>query len=545
MSDQKQRSIFTWLEIPWHFVGIVIFFMMRGYFVNSHMFSFDQVILYTLFALVIAIGLFFVAQLFLLPHNAGLLISVGMLLFFTYGVIYENLAKFSDPNPVTNILLNNLTAIYVGLILILIVLLYLQKRQIISITTFLNILVITLLVNLLTTTIEYVNIITNPQASEIVKLDKDDLILPETPPENLPDVYYLILDGYPANSYLETHFGVDNSPITQALENLGFYVAYDSLANYTYTVASVGSALNLDYIQSLTSPTNSMLDILELAVDNKVALTLKELGYDYITISAGFFPYGNASDLIIDIDPNNEPIYLTPESERPSRLVDYKMYFYQTSFLRVFDPTLSQQFTSGTQIPENEGRVVPQFEALASMADYDSPKFVFFHAIKPHDPVNVDRNGDPFYWTDHYSNLAEYWENEDKHFEDQLNYVNEVLLDTIEHILNNSDEPPIIIIQGDHAMQLTRKTPPDQILNRPLPIFNAYYFPDQDYRNLREDIRPVNSFRVVLNQYFGIDYELLPEKSYFQLELQGVPEQRYLDFKEIAEGQIEPPYSTE
>jgi hypothetical protein len=46
-------------------------------------------------------------------------------------------------------------------------------------------------------------------------------------------------------------------------------------------------------------------------------------------------------------------------------------------------------------------------------------------------------------------------------------------------------------------------------------ILNAYYFPDQDYNLLYPSITPVNSFRVILNQYFGADMELLEDRNYF------------------------------
>jgi hypothetical protein len=46
-------------------------------------------------------------------------------------------------------------------------------------------------------------------------------------------------------------------------------------------------------------------------------------------------------------------------------------------------------------------------------------------------------------------------------------------------------------------------------------ILNAYYFPDGNYGALYNSITPVNSFRVVFNQYFGTDLELLEDKNYY------------------------------
>ncbi len=52
-------------------------------------------------------------------------------------------------------------------------------------------------------------------------------------------------------------------------------------------------------------------------------------------------------------------------------------------------------------------------------------------------------------------------------------------------------------------------------LKERMSILNAYYFPGQKYQGLYGRISPVNSFRVVLNTYFGATLELLPDRSFF------------------------------
>ncbi len=54
-------------------------------------------------------------------------------------------------------------------------------------------------------------------------------------------------------------------------------------------------------------------------------------------------------------------------------------------------------------------------------------------------------------------------------------------------------------------------------LEERMSILNAYYFPDQDYSKFYPDISPVNTFRVILDQYFGTDLGLLEDRSYFSL----------------------------
>jgi hypothetical protein len=46
-------------------------------------------------------------------------------------------------------------------------------------------------------------------------------------------------------------------------------------------------------------------------------------------------------------------------------------------------------------------------------------------------------------------------------------------------------------------------------------ILNAYYLPDFDHEQLYDEITPVNTFRVVFNQYFGTEYGLLRDQGYF------------------------------
>jgi hypothetical protein len=44
---------------------------------------------------------------------------------------------------------------------------------------------------------------------------------------------------------------------------------------------------------------------------------------------------------------------------------------------------------------------------------------------------------------------------------------------------------------------------------------NAYYLPGEKKDLLYDGISPVNSFRVIFNEYFNENYELLPDISYF------------------------------
>jgi len=46
-------------------------------------------------------------------------------------------------------------------------------------------------------------------------------------------------------------------------------------------------------------------------------------------------------------------------------------------------------------------------------------------------------------------------------------------------------------------------------------ILNAYYLPERGKAALYESISPINTFRVILNLYFGAHLELLSDESYY------------------------------
>ncbi|HMB24892.1 MAG TPA: hypothetical protein VKP08_18740, partial [Anaerolineales bacterium] len=102
-------------------------------------------------------------------------------------------------------------------------------------------------------------------------------------------------------------------------------------------------------------------------------------------------------------------------------------------------------------------------------------------------------------------------------YREQIQYVNKLVLETVDAILTESETPPIIIIQGDHGpgshlhFGSLNKTQPAERFG----ILNAYYFPDQDYTSLYPSISPVNSFRVVLGQFFDDPSALLPDRHYY------------------------------
>jgi len=149
---------------------------------------------------------------------------------------------------------------------------------------------------------------------------------------------------------------------------------------------------------------------------------------------------------------------------------------------------------------------------LPKLASFPSPKFVFVHVEVPHPPMVFNADGsmltDPGFTDGGYIQPLnmDYYKTG---YIDQIKFVDSRILQDIKEILVNSKTPPVIIIQGDHGE-------PWGINFDRMTILNAYYLPGIDYsKALYPSITPVNSFRVVFDQYFHGNLPLLPDKSYF------------------------------
>ena len=91
------------------------------------------------------------------------------------------------------------------------------------------------------------------------------------------------------------------------------------------------------------------------------------------------------------------------------------------------------------------------------------------------------------------------------------------------------DNPPVIIIQGDEGPYPTRTQPHEfewhdasnEEMSEKMRIMNAIYAPGCEDR-FYPSLTPVNTFRILLNCYFGTALEPLPDRSYSYRDLKGL-----------------------
>jgi hypothetical protein len=145
-------------------------------------------------------------------------------------------------------------------------------------------------------------------------------------------------------------------------------------------------------------------------------------------------------------------------------------------------------------------------EQLPQLAAISGPKFVFAHVLIPHVPrvftPQGDIQSDPGYYSgelagpidDVYDKLG---------YVSEIEFINSRMLEILPEIIENSSMPPIIVLQADTG---SRYDLPE--------ILNAYYLRGEHVEDLYESISPVNTFRLIFDQYFGTRYGFLEDITY-------------------------------
>jgi hypothetical protein len=324
-------------------------------------------------------------------------------------------------------------------------------------------------------------------------------------PQEMPDIYYIILDAYGRSDILEARYGIDNWEWMDFLKDKGFYVAEQANSNYLRTTLSLYSSLNMQYVEAFVEQESASKDFigLEQAISNStVRHTLEELGYEVFVIPNG--------------------INTTSWDNTHNATSPWLRWIDTNFFVSYVNTTLAVVLTQNFLYDMQRTRINNSFVGLETIPQDGTPKFVFAHIIAPHPPFVFNAQGEPIEAIIPYNltdaiGLSMKSEEYIRGYEAQLRYVNTRMEHTITTILERSEKPPIIIVQGDHGpgAHFDWETLENNLcLIERSSILNAYYLPGAE-EELYPQITPVNSFRLVFNTVFGLDYDLLPDKVYF------------------------------
>jgi hypothetical protein len=325
-----------------------------------------------------------------------------------------------------------------------------------------------------------------------------------------PDIYYIILDAYSRSDIMQAEFGYDNATFIQDLTQMGFYVATCSQSNYGQTMLSLASSFNLNYLPSLGdfSSSSTNRDPLVVLLKHSAVRELLE-GLGYTTVA---FETGHPKTELEDAD-----YYLTPPRQGTLKSIfstgglnNFEvMYLHSTAGLLLTDFAqklhLPQKLVPDVSYPKRKDRertlfILGQLQ-YTHVPALQSPKLVFVHLVIPHHPFVFGPNGERV-------NLPD---NDMNGYRDQAIYISKQITGVVKDIITHSDHPPVIVIQGDHGAPTGMGIPPAEHMA----ILNAYYLPGVDPSTLYASISPVNTFRVIFNQYLGGSYPLLEDVAYY------------------------------
>jgi hypothetical protein len=314
-----------------------------------------------------------------------------------------------------------------------------------------------------------------------------------------PDIYYVILDGYAGARTLAELYDFDNTPFLEALRQRGFYVAADSTSNYAMTFLSLASSLNMDYLHERLDARDEARSFFLVARglrDNAVLRFVRERGYRYIHFRSGV-------DGLTDYNP------LADRNITCGGLSEFWMLLLQTTLFKPFEARLGRVAEDARQ------RVLCEFEQLVAMTGQPGPKFVFAHILVPHPPFLFDADGRPVSPPALALTGSEVWKDRAAYLA-QLRFTNRRVLEAIDRLREASPAPPVIVVQGDHGPGFIPWSEPGRRLVRErMFILNAYHLPGRPAASLYPRISPVNTFRLVFNEYFDARLPLLPDQPIF------------------------------
>jgi hypothetical protein len=436
-------------------------------------------------------------------HRAAFLTILWLILFFTYGHVYNLLVEKYEDIDFTGWMPGGWAVLFA---------LFLwwatrPRLNFISATSSLNVIALGLVVM----SLWQISSAVEPRTAYALGAENapaEKLSLPQNP----PDVYYFILDSYTRADLLESYFGYDNSEFLDGLRERGFYVAECSQSNYTRTELSMASSLNMSYLQGLDpqfvpekTARSHLWDSLQ---HSAVRYNLEQIGYKTISFANGY-PWSELDDA---------DQFLTPPPFS-SGMTEFETLFLQTTLARQLQD--AGWLDADQIIGQNyRDRHMLVFDSMKDVAKISGPKFVYVHLLLPHPPFVFGPDGSN-------TNPADFW-NAKKHYPadkyrqgyvNQVIFVNGKMLEALDTVLSESVTPPIIIIQGDHGPWLQPK--PQHFF-----ILNAYHLPGHNHE-LYPQISPVNSFRLVFNDYFGAKYDMLEDVTYYS------PVPKLYDFSEV------------
>ena len=396
-------------------------------------------------------------------NKAALITGVGVVFFFYFGYVQDALKGIL----VSNIPVNK-TSILVPISIIIFIILTIyfikSKNNFESIIKIANVVSITLI---LVVCVQF--------------------IIPGASAEK-PNVYHIILDEYTDNEILTKKFGYNNEKFLEFLNNNGFYMHDKLFSTFGGTVKELNVILNMEYPKKL----RWMSEDYESLNNNKVMSIFSNQNYSIIETNS-MMRWKNFSDV--------------------DTKLCYDTNFINSEFLdQVLGKSIIRYFLEKYQQDTRRDTVRCTFDVLNEITlKTDGPKYVFSHVYVPHPPFLFGPNGENVIPDRREISGLQSWENP-QGYVNQLIYATNEITVVIKNIVKN-DPNAIIIVQGDTGTltgaDISKKTMKE--IYQAHSILYAVRIPDVEDSDY---MIPVNTYRIIFNNYFNMNYDYLEYHSY-------------------------------
>jgi hypothetical protein len=423
---------------------------------------------------------------------AGLLVTLVLFLFFSYGHVLEAIADYLDPDYAKN---QYLVIIWPALFIAGAALLLRFRSKLLNLANPLNAMALILVIFTLPNTLLY----DPPSAASLSEQERNSFAGIDGKPvdlDMLPDIWYITAEGYSDEITIQSNLDYDISPFIDYLVRNGFYVASESYSNYETTQNSLASSLNMLPIHQLLAEDSGLIErggLYPMISDSKAMRFARQHGYEIVYL-ADRFPSGREElgDTFFGCGARRLGVHV--EGFVDALLMSTALHPIFTHF-SVLEPGL------------NDLRVCT-FLQLARAKELAGPKVVSVHLTVPGYPFVIGPGGEVITSANSPDRYAQAYRS-------QLEWTNQRLEWFLDILLSDSEYSPVIVIQGDHgesAVQLGLDD--DDDLRAGFRIMNAYRLPDGGDSLLYPSISPINTFRVIFNYYLGADFDLLEDRNY-------------------------------
>jgi len=328
---------------------------------------------------------------------------------------------------------------------------------------------------------------------------------------DLPNIYLVLLDGYPRADKLRSEFGIDASGFTRALDERGFVVATHSRSNYTSTRLTLAQMFNYSpRIDIATGTEGGPRPWRQYINEGRFFSDIRGLGYEVVAVSSGFENVAlRQADRFIDTGQLNEfewvlaqmtGVRVAADALYPTALADH----HRARILNAFDVTV------------DVAREAPA-----------GPRFVFTHVMAPHSPQVFAADGSAvnspgFALFDDLEEvsalgLAEYA----RRLDGQIAFINAKVIDLVDRIVA-ADRDAVVVVFSDHGSGTSTYGDDPSGWDADLRTANLLAVRSPGRSGIIEDRSTLaNVLPRLLRAYAGIGPPDVPETIYAWTELPG------------------------